>query len=459
MKKILLPSVISLCFTLISCNINLTSPSTTDNYSENSFNTLAVSNLNADWMANLSQNIGNKSLRNIVIPGTHDSGTHSINESSDFAPDNTLDTILANIQSIKDKINKLFKKDTSSNFKKFISAWSRAQSTSIYDQLQLGIRYLDLRVFQKPNGQMFIVHGMYSDDMDTVINDIKRFIKVHPKEIIILDFNHLYNMKNSHEILVKKLNDAFTDTNGKSRMVPASRSINVTPNQLWQNNEQIIALYDDKDTVSKHPELWSQSAIFSPWANKQEVNDLKNSLQLILDGNLFNNDKQNFDCKKANDCEKVSKDKLFVLQGILTPDTKVIVNNLSLFLSLKDAEEDYNNANNDLQKINQKFKEIRNKYNDASFFLKPFYGLEYFSVGTDQKLKQNRFNNSVAELKKAQIKYNSAPNSLKQFAAKTTPVIRDLIKNEWSNKNLNIVITDWFETTDIVEVIKDLNKR
>ena len=413
-NKILFSAIIPL--SIASCNfnpINLAANQTTQG--QNGFSISATNNSNADWMANLSAYIGNKSLRNIVIPGTHDSGTHSINEQSDFAPDTTVNSAIATLQSITDKINKIFnKKDSESNLKKFISMWSKTQSKSIYQQLESGIRYFDLRVLQKSNGEMYIVHGMYSDNMDIVIGDIKRFIKDHPKEIILLDFNHLYNMKNSHEKLIKKINDAFTD-NGKNRMIPASRGINTTINQLWENNEQIIALYDDKESVSKHPELWPQSAIFSPWANKQDVNELKNSLQGILDGKLYNNSKQSLDCKKVTDCDKVSKEKFFVLQGILTPNAKLLVENLSIYLSYKRSEKDLAESTQDLAKVTKKLEEVRNKYNNASFFIKPFYGIELGAVAADKNITQGRFNSATADFKKAKAKYESKPNSLKHL--------------------------------------------
>lgn len=457
-KKVLI--TIPLCLTLFSCSITpVNSPVNNSGFQSEGFNfKIQAENNNADWMANMPEVLSNRALREVVIPGTHDSGTNLINENSEFARDNFLDTTLSNIEKITNAINKIIRnKNQTLSFKKVISAWSRSQSLSIYDQLNQGIRYLDLRVIKKSNGEMFITHGMYSYSMDTVINDIKTFITAHPKEIIILDFNHLYDMKNNHENLFNKLNDAFT-ISGKNRMVPNTETINTKIGKLWENGQQIIAIYDDKDTVSKHSELWSQNTIFSPWANKQDFNELKSSLQNILDGKLFNNQKHNFDCKNQSYCEKISKDKFFVLQGIQTPDAKVLINNLSLFYSLKSAENNYNDSKQSYEELSKKHTEAKTKYDNANFFLKPFYAIELGTLYSRKELMKNRFINAEAEYKKVLAKYQSSTNSLKDLAAKTTPYIRDLIKGEWSNKDLNIIITDWFETTDIVEVIKQLNR-
>jgi hypothetical protein len=424
------------------------------------FSIKSTETLNPDWMANLPEAAGGKKLRDLVIPGTHDSLTYNISQTSQMASDNPVNSTLANYEALKEKVHNFLSKDKmqDSLLKKFISGWSKAQSKTAYEQLMAGIRYFDLRVLRRAtDGEMFIVHGMYSVNIDTVISDISRFIKEHPKEIIILDFNHLYNMNSGHEILIKKLNDAF----GNSKFIPRSKTVNTTLNQLWQAQQQIIALYDDKGSVNNHPELWSQEDIVSPWANKQDIWGLKTTLQEIMNGNkIYNRKTENFDCPQISEyCQKISKDKFFVLQGIITEDPKMILESLPLFYTVNKAQEALDNNTGDLESINKKMDEVTDKFNKAPFFIKPFYNIQLSSLLDRKRAKEVEVATAKFILKKAQKDYAKKPRSLRDIASTTTPFISDMLKGEWSDKDINIVITDWYELSDYVNTIIELNRK
>ncbi len=106
----------------------------------------------ADWMANID---GSTKLSAINIPGTHDSTTKNV--------DNSL--------------------------------WSKCQDKTIAEQLELGIRYLDIRLDGSDNsGTLYCVHSSskcYDDnknrlDLQAVLNDCYTFLTNHPTETIIM---------------------------------------------------------------------------------------------------------------------------------------------------------------------------------------------------------------------------------------------------------------------------------
>ncbi|KAI3698837.1 hypothetical protein L2E82_42693 [Cichorium intybus] len=87
-------------------------------------------------------------LNKIVWPGTHDSGTHKI------------------------------------GIKMVSRPFAQCQSLSIYEQLVLGTRLLDIRV----NENRKVCHGILATyGIDVVINDVKKFISETESEIIILE--------------------------------------------------------------------------------------------------------------------------------------------------------------------------------------------------------------------------------------------------------------------------------
>jgi len=48
-------------------------------------------------------------------------------------------------------------------------------------------------------------------------------------------------------------------------------------------------------------------------------------------------------------------------------------------------------------------------------------------------------------------------HSLEDVAKDTTPKVVGWIKDLWANQNLNIVIVDWFEVSNYVDVVKSLS--
>ena len=54
---------------------------------------------------------------------------------------------------------------------------------------QVGVRFFDLRVAKhKDSGTMHIVHGLMGKRLSVHLEEIKRFLDAHPKEIVFLYF-------------------------------------------------------------------------------------------------------------------------------------------------------------------------------------------------------------------------------------------------------------------------------
>ena len=79
--------------------------------------------------------------------------------------------------------------------------WSVTQHLTAEQQLDAGIRYFDLRVSRhKASGNLLFSHGLYGADVISCLEAIKKFLDEHKKEVVILDFNHLYEMEFVHHI-------------------------------------------------------------------------------------------------------------------------------------------------------------------------------------------------------------------------------------------------------------------
>lgn len=236
-------------------------------------------------------------LRELVIPGSHDSGTFSLDKHMEVGPDES--PLLQKLSDIP-LIGKLEKS--------VIYNWAKAQSMTIYDQLSHGIRYLDLRVaYREEDKKIRIVHGLYGWTVEQTLNDVKRFVSEFPNEIVILDFNHFYNMgPSAHKSLADSLRDSF---DGIIR-APGKDGTNVTLQEMWAKGEKVIIFYHDTGVIDAYPCFWPKDLICSPWPNTADINRLMEFLE---------------DEYKKPSCPK---DVFKVTQAILTPQTSTLEHNL-----------------------------------------------------------------------------------------------------------------------------------
>ena len=159
-----------------------------------------------NWMSYLSDET---LLVDVVMPGSHDAGTMSI---------------------------------TAENL--------HTQSSGFYDQLIGGVRYFDMRVAEF-KGTVRCIHANSNDGINdtngtgvefaTVLSDIQRFLNDNPYEILILDFQHLWNDFESQ--VVPMIKESLSDmmlTKDK-----ATNYLSLTVGQLRQWGVNIIVIVQD----------------------------------------------------------------------------------------------------------------------------------------------------------------------------------------------------------------------
>ena len=128
-------------------------------------------------------------------------------------------------------------------FKDVVHRYSATQKYSLTEQLNHGIRYFDFRVSTKPNTtSLHFIHAFYGAAVETGLREIKEFISSHPKEIVLLDFNHFYDMNDSHhKQLLELIEKTFLE-----KLCMFVGVENATLNMLWENNLQVIVFYQNK---------------------------------------------------------------------------------------------------------------------------------------------------------------------------------------------------------------------
>lgn len=263
----------------------------------------------SSWMTHYGQlfpEVATIPLKNLILPGTHDSATSTITASSKFARE----------QDPPHELNWLRYLGVGFIVSGIAAKWSKAQGKSLGEQLNLGIRYFDMRVVYRESDRSFYsVHGLYGDHLDTILKEVQDFLAKNPKEVILLDFNHLHNMqpapkRDLNGRLIQKIKSYFGNKMAsRKRFGPSS-----TLQDFWDAGKQVIVFYyndkgDKKDNTRAQRDslLWGSENITSPWPNKQTVEDLKKALERTMSAEA-----------------RFQGDRFFVLQNILTPDGGII---------------------------------------------------------------------------------------------------------------------------------------
>lgn len=246
----------------------------------------------ASWMRDLASSpqyiIGSTPLTLLAFPGTHDSGTYGINISSDMADDGNFNgpqAVIDTTDSIShwchktwwtphwlcSEIDHLIEKDVNpigTVIAKSVQApWSTSQDHNILQQLNGGIRFLDLRV-QAHKNSFYIVHSMVGPNIDKILGDIATFCnQPHSSQEIVLVAFRNYKMNTAlDEQLIGLIKTKLVNTNGQSLLIPRTTNFaTFNMNNIWNSPGRVIAFYSDSSSshhsiMEKHQELWFKNA-------------------------------------------------------------------------------------------------------------------------------------------------------------------------------------------------------
>lgn len=240
------------------------------------------------WMYNNRNLLYDKTIYDISLPGTHDSSTYNINGSQYInLPKQYSQLIkLANILHIP--INNIIK------------GWVKTQNLNIYEQLNLGVRYLDLRISYYNNN--WHVHHNYiiGDKLSVMLDQIYVFLNENKGEIILIELSHVFNSTQKElNILNNMIKNQFYNL-----LCRKEEYLNNTIEYLVNTNQRLL-IFSPTDFFL--PEY----LIINTWANTANGNKLHS----------FNNNIM----KKWNNHQYFY---LLKLSWILTPNVYTIIQSL-----------------------------------------------------------------------------------------------------------------------------------
>jgi hypothetical protein len=224
----------------------------------------------ATWMADTTQRIGNVPLCRVALPGTHDSGTYGMTTQSALDPYN--EGARARVVEAANRVAQ--QRGTSAV--PLILRWSQAQDLSIGDQLNAGIRYLDLRV-SLVDSTYVLGHVLICGTLEHALQQVLTFTQQHPSELIIVDVNHLYGME-TIESQVALINFIAGILAGRLIQAPPTLGPNNTVNEFLNHDPagmaRVILLVASPAAIaaSGRTDVWcSEAENFPPCESSQII--------------------------------------------------------------------------------------------------------------------------------------------------------------------------------------------
>lgn len=251
------------------------------------------------WMEDVYSAHTEVTLGDMVLPGTHDSGSYGIDVEApcDIVPAAGTPGVITALSSANPCA---------------AAGMYRAQDENIAEQLQSGIRYLDLRVSvpesgalpvtasaspggaaapaptASPNGVdtgFVLEHEFVSVPLTQALDQILTFANDHPKEQVILDFQHIDLADDADKsAFYSALAEVLTDyapagadpvcaRSWASDVIdaqPATLATDVTLADAWAANRNLVVLVPDQ-TLPANPCYYPRSqAILSQWPNTED---------------------------------------------------------------------------------------------------------------------------------------------------------------------------------------------
>ncbi|GFU90404.1 hypothetical protein TNCV_1328581 [Trichonephila clavipes] len=200
------------------------------------------------WMYEMKDVIGNTTLKDLMIPGTHNAGSYEA-----YRPERNTAKV----------------------------RYQMCHDEDVFNQLVYGNRFLDFRViFQHVAGskeKFWITHNILrtNNSVREVLSQVKRFLD-NTNEIVIIDF-HLFYMgfidswvDDRHKELMK----IVLGTLGHY-MIPTSYEYTTPLNEIWKSNKRLLVGYASKQGIESN---LLYPGVFHLWGNKETRPELEEFL-------------------------------------------------------------------------------------------------------------------------------------------------------------------------------------
>lgn len=146
-------------------------------------------------------NFANSKVYDIGMLASHDAMSDKISSSSDF--------------DYKSNIPELAGLENTEIVKSVAANYARAQSQSLYKQLNAGVRYIDARITCM-KGTFYTTHSLISGKLELYLKELITFLLDNPGEFIVLDINYYSTKEKNATQLAEYMETVKVQKDGKN---------------------------------------------------------------------------------------------------------------------------------------------------------------------------------------------------------------------------------------------------
>lgn len=192
--------------------------------------------------------IANLTLKELTLPGTHDSGSWSVTDELIGLPQ-WINTIVKVADHLGIEVGEI------------IDGWARSQTHNFFDQFSFGIRYVDVRIiYDDRKGVWRTHHGVVlGTNVEVLLQHTQQFLQNNTKEVIVLELSH------------------ETSTNATVEAELLSLIEKYLGNYLWPYSKGFVSLQEmidaGKNVILTLPfgndndKIWPEGTIINSYAN------------------------------------------------------------------------------------------------------------------------------------------------------------------------------------------------
>ena len=201
------------------------------------------------WMWQYQRFIGHKKFTDLILPGTHDSGTYD------------MVTVVGR-------------------------GWTKCQNLCIREQLEAGARVLDLRIgFQNSetgNQRFILVHDTWRTHITVhdALEQVKAFCSANNGEVVVLDFHRFVDLDGNSDGMKEELIE-IVKNQLSDKMIGYERK-DETLNDFVASSGRVIPAWNDKDT---RPDMF-WPGVNQEWFEKQTRDELYDAIKTFYEGTI-----------------------------------------------------------------------------------------------------------------------------------------------------------------------------
>jgi hypothetical protein len=278
----------------------------------------------ADWMANLPISVRTAALKHLIVPGSHDSATYTLDIAATPPMQGSIYQVLLDL--LADPLTALIADAPIHD----LTLTQRGMIAPF--QLESGIRALDLRVLYNPaNVQQsldpfFFSHSFAAVPMNETLRGVASFLTAHAGEVIIVqlsvDWEHrnqtLPHLPTVMGIVRDILGEWLVPVPVENTSTYANFFVETSLATLVDAGHRVLFSLDETSVdVRSFPGIWNASAVNTFWPNGQTANMSMSTIDAYLYG-----------ADPSNTMPENNNDQLNLVFFTITPSDASIVQNV-----------------------------------------------------------------------------------------------------------------------------------